>query len=168
MIFLIVLAMFDSALSTDLDRSLTEWKPLKDKEERVMFPLRGCVLEIKSLRPDAYNSNPSYGELFRTDQATAMMMLLYAGSWNNKVGRYDRGFDINLGEKATKLWDLLPREVNQEPTLSSFKLALGDFLKQFPDNPLTKGYVTSNNSPCLHWALIRGTEADSGENGVSE
>ena len=105
MIFPIVMALFGAALSAVLDPSLTEWKLIEKNEERVLFPLRDYILEVKSFRPDVYDTNPSYGELFRTDKATTMMMLLHAGNWNNKVGRlvwntikYDRGFDVNIEE----------------------------------------------------------------------
>ena len=105
MIFPIVFALLGTALSAVLDPSLTEWRLLTQNEERVMFPLRDYILEVKAFRPDEYDTNPSYGELFRTDKATTMMMLLQAGNWNNKVGRlvwntikYDRGFDVNIEE----------------------------------------------------------------------
>ena len=101
----LVLALVSPALSAVLDPTLTEWKLLKTNEERVVFPLRDYILEIKSFLPDVYDTNPPYGELFRTDKASTMMMLLHAGNWNNKVGRlvwntikYDRGFDVNIEE----------------------------------------------------------------------
>ena len=105
MIFPIVLALFGTTLSAVLDPTLTDWRLLKTDEERVMFPLRDYILEVKTFRPDVYDTNPPYGELFRTDKATTMMMLLHAGDWNSKVGRlvwntikYDRGFDVNIEE----------------------------------------------------------------------
>ncbi|XP_063682112.1 uncharacterized protein LOC134816981 [Bolinopsis microptera] len=105
MICLIVFALLGTALSAVLDPSLTEWRLLTQNEERVMFPLKDYILEVKAFRPDVYNTYPSYGELFRTDKATTMMMLLQSGNWNNKVGRlvwntikYDRGFDVNVEE----------------------------------------------------------------------
>ena len=105
MIFPIAFLLFGSALSAVLDPSLTDWRLIKTNEERVLFPLRNYILEVKSFRPDVYDTNPPYGELFRTDKATTMMMLLHARNWNNKVGRlvwntikYDRGFDVNIEE----------------------------------------------------------------------
>ena len=105
MIAPIVFALLGTALSAVLDPTLTEWKLLKTNEERVLFPLRDYILEVKSFLPDVYDTNPPYGELFRTDKASTMMMLLHAGNWNNKVGRlvwntikYDRGYDVNIEE----------------------------------------------------------------------
>ncbi|KAL5256823.1 hypothetical protein ACHWQZ_G011924 [Mnemiopsis leidyi] len=101
----IVFALLGTALSAVLDPTLTEWKLLKTNEERVLFPLRDYILEVKSFLPDVYDTNPPYGELFRTDKASTMMMLLHAGNWDKKVGRlvwntikYDRGFDVNIEE----------------------------------------------------------------------
>ncbi|KAL5258555.1 hypothetical protein ACHWQZ_G009140 [Mnemiopsis leidyi] len=105
MIAPIVFALLGTALSAVLDPTLTEWRLLKTNEEQVLFPLRDYILEVKSFLPDVYDTNPPYGELFRTDKASTMMMLLHAGSWNNKVGRlvwntikYDRGYDVNIEE----------------------------------------------------------------------
>ena len=105
MIFPIVMALFGAALSAVLDPSLTEWKLIDKGVERTLFPLRDYILEVKSFRPDVYDTNPLYGELIRTDKSTTMMMLLHAGNWNNKVGRlvwntikYDRGFDVAIEE----------------------------------------------------------------------
>ena len=88
-----------------LDPSLTEWKQLKTDFERVIFPLRDYVLEVKSYLPDEYDTNPPYAELIKTNKVTTMMLLLYSNSWNNRVGRlvwntikYDRGFDVAIGE----------------------------------------------------------------------
>ena len=70
-----------------------------------MFPLRDYILEVKAFLPDEYDTNPPYGELFRTDKPTSMMITLHAGGWKKKVGRlvwntikYDRGFDIAIEE----------------------------------------------------------------------
>ena len=107
MIVLAVLALFSSALSAELDPSLTEWRLLESDVEQVMFPLRDYILEVKTALPDDYDTNPPYGELFRTDKHTTMMAMLHAGGWNKnrKVGRlvwnsikYDRGFDVSIEE----------------------------------------------------------------------
>ena len=103
MIFPILLTLIGTSLSAVMDKSLTEWRLLKKNEERAVFPLRDYILEVKAFRPDEYDTNPSYGELFKTDKASTMMMLLHTGNWNNQVGRlvwntikYDRGFDVNI------------------------------------------------------------------------
>jgi len=105
MIVYVVIVLFGTALTAVLDPSLTEWRLLKTNEERVMFPLKDYILEVKAFRPDDYNTNPSYGELLRVDKSTSMMVLLYAGNWNKVIGRlvwntikYDRGRDIAIDE----------------------------------------------------------------------
>ena len=105
MIFPIILTLIGTVLSAELDPSLTEWRLLTKNEERIMFPLRDYILEVKAFRPDVYDTNPHYAELFRTDKSTTMMMLLHAGGWKKKVGRlvwntikYDRGYDVNVEE----------------------------------------------------------------------
>jgi len=105
MVFPIVLALFGTALSAVLDPSLTQWRKIELGQERIMFPLRDYILEVKSFLPDVYDTNPPYGELFRTDKSTSMMMFLHAGSYESHVGqlvwntiKYDRGFDIAIDE----------------------------------------------------------------------
>lgn len=105
MLALIVLAVAGIAQSAVLDPSLTEWRLIESNEERVMFPLKEYILEVKAFLPDVFDTNPPYGELFRTDKSSTMMMLLHEGSWNSKVGRlvwntikYDRGYDVNVEE----------------------------------------------------------------------
>ena len=107
MFVLIMAALFGSSVSVFLDPTLTDWRLLTTNEERVLFPLREYVLEVKAFLPDVYDTNPPYGELFRTDKSTTMMMLLHVGNWNvdKKVARlvwntikYDRGYDIAIEE----------------------------------------------------------------------
>ena len=105
MIVLVGLALLGTTYAAVIDPSLTEWYKLETDFERVMFPLRDYILEIKTFRPDVYDTNPPYAELFKTDKHTTMMAMLYSGNWNNKVGRlvwntikYDRGFDISIEE----------------------------------------------------------------------
>ena len=51
----------------------------------------------------------------------------------------------------------LPKNVNQQKTLDGFKIALGTFLKQFPDTPPVRGYTTANTNSLLDWSRDRGT-----------
>lgn len=107
MFTLALCALLGSALSAELDPSLTEWKLVESDVERVMFPLKDYILEVKAFLPDEYDTNPHYGELFRTDKPTTMMIMLHEGGWGpqEKVGRlvwntikYDRGFDVSIEE----------------------------------------------------------------------
>jgi len=87
MFVLIVSALLGTAFSAVLDPSLTEWRKLETDIEKVIFPLRDYILEIKAFRPDVYNTNPSYRELTAVLKGTTMMMELFSGGWNNQVGR---------------------------------------------------------------------------------
>ncbi|KAL5250842.1 hypothetical protein ACHWQZ_G016548 [Mnemiopsis leidyi] len=102
---MLLLFLLGTVTPAVIDPSLTEWKLLETNEVREMFPLRDYILEVKSFLPDVYDTNPPYGELFRTDKPTTMMMILHAGNWDNKVGRlvwntikYDRGYDVGIEE----------------------------------------------------------------------
>ena len=103
--FVLLLSLLGVVTPAVIDPSLTEWKLLETNEVRELFPLRDYILEVKAFLPDVYDTNPPYGELFRTDKATTMMMILHAGSWSEKVGRlvwntikYDRGYDVGIEE----------------------------------------------------------------------
>ena len=63
-------------------------------------------------------------------------------------------YENSFGVCATKLWNLLPAHVNSQPALEPFKVALGTFLKGFPDTPPVDGYAPGvcNNS-LLEWSL---------------
>jgi hypothetical protein len=107
MLILALSALFGTALSAELDPSLTEWKLLKSDYEKVMFPLREYILEVKASLPNEYDTNPRYEVGKRVVKDTTMMAVLHAGSWkqDTKVGRlvwntikYDRGFDVSIEE----------------------------------------------------------------------
>ena len=111
MIVLVLTALFGAAFSAELDPSLTEWRLVTQNEERIKFPLRDYILEVKAFLPDEYDTNPPYSELFRTDKSTTMMITLHAstGGWKKNVGRlvwntikYDRGYDIAIEECDAK------------------------------------------------------------------
>ena len=75
---------------------------------------------------------------FKTQQrqgVKAIVPHLNAKSQKSISSHYDNSF----GVKAARLWNLLPRDVNEKITLESFKVALGNFISQFPDTPPTKG-----------------------------
>ena len=105
MLAVVSLALLGSVLSATIDPSLAKWKLLKLNGERVRIPLSQYNLEVKAFRPDVYDTNPSSKVLFRTDKPTSMMVVLYAGSWENRVGRllwhtikYDKGYDVKIEE----------------------------------------------------------------------
>ena len=51
-------------------------------------------------------------------------------------------YDCSFGVRATQLWNALP--------LDSFKIGLGMFLEQYPDNPPVHGYTPANDNSLLN------------------
>lgn len=105
MLALLIVGVLGTAFSAVIDPTLTEWRLLETDHEQVMFPIRDYILEVKAFRPDVYDTNPLYTELFKTDKPTTMMALLFAGNWNKQVGRlvwnnikYVRPYDIAIEE----------------------------------------------------------------------
>ena len=105
MLVLLIVSVLGTALSAVIDPTLTEWRLLETDYEQVFFPIRDYILEVKAFRPDVYDTDPHYAELYKTDKPTTMMALLFAGNWNNQVGRlvwntikYVRPFDIAIEE----------------------------------------------------------------------
>ena len=70
-------------------------------------------------------------------------------SFSSAVSHYDKSYRVS----ATKLWNLLPAKVNSQTALEPFKVALGTFLKSFPDTPPTDGYTSATNNSLLEWNL---------------
>ena len=66
---------------------------------------------------------------------------------------YDNSFSV----KAARLWNILPKDVNQQETLDGFKEALGSFICKFPDTPPVPGYTAVNRNSLLDWASERVT-----------
>ena len=60
---------------------------------------------------------------------------------------YDKSFAI----KGPKLWNILPKEVNQQTELESFKISLSKFLTTFPDTPPVAGYMPQNGNSLLDY-----------------
>jgi len=65
---------------------------------------------------------------------------------------YDNSFAVRGG----RLWNTLPKEVNQMTELHSFKEKLGSFLNKIPDKPPVRGYSTSNRNSILDWVNQKG------------
>ena len=81
-----------------------------------------------------------------------------------KVPTYDHkaqtsmatAYDNSFGVKAARLWNILPKSVNQQPTLDAFKVALGAFLDRLPDTPPVPGYTPQNSNSILDVCCERG------------
>ena len=78
-------------------------------------------------------------------------------SYNYKAQKsMSTAYDNSFGVKATRLWNILPKDVNSQTTLDAFKIALGGFLKQFPDRPPATGYTPPNSNSLLDWSAAGG------------
>ena len=60
---------------------------------------------------------------------------------------YDHSFAVRAG----RLWNVLPRIVNTQKTLASFKISLGNFLDILPDKPPTSGFSAENSNSIIDW-----------------
>ena len=60
-------------------------------------------------------------------------------------------YDSSFAVLGAKLWNTLPKEVNELTKLDPFKNALWKFLSPIPDNPPVKGYTTVNNNSITDW-----------------
>ena len=69
---------------------------------------------------------------------------------------YSTAFDNSFSVKATRLWNILPKSVNSIIALEPFKVALGDFMTQFPDKPPVTGYAPPNSNSLLDWSAMGG------------
>ena len=58
---------------------------------------------------------------------------------------YDKSFRV----RAAQLFNLLPHELTSITSLENFKVGLGRFLEQFPDNPPVPGYRGVNDNSLL-------------------
>ena len=65
-------------------------------------------------------------------------------------------YDNSFAVKAGRLWNTLPKEVNQMTEMSRFKEKLGIFLNKIPDKPPVRGYSTSNRNSILDWVNQKG------------
>ena len=72
---------------------------------------------------------------------------------------YSTALDNSFSIKAARLWNTLPKSVNSIATLEPFKVALCEFMSQFPDRPPATGYAPPNSNSILDWSAT-------GENGV--
>ena len=73
--------------------------------------------------------------------------------FNHKSQRsISSALDSSFGIIGPKLWNILPKTVNSQTSLPTFKVTLGSFLDQFPDMPPVTGYTPPNNNSLLNWS----------------
>ena len=78
-------------------------------------------------------------------------------TFNHRAQRsISTAYDNSFGIRAARLWNTLPKDVNSLTTLESFKIALSDFIRQFPDKPPVTGYTPPNNNSILDWCASGG------------
>ena len=65
-------------------------------------------------------------------------------------------YDNSFAVKAGMLWNTLPKAVNTQGTLESFKTSLGQFMDTIPDKPPTPGYSAENSNSITDWCNQRG------------
>ena len=65
-------------------------------------------------------------------------------------------YDNSFAVKAGRLWNALPKNVNESSTLEALKMMLGKFLDAIPDKPPVRGYSTTNNNSLLDWTNQKG------------
>ena len=65
-------------------------------------------------------------------------------------------YDDSFGVKGARLWNILPKHVNTQASLESFKVSLGEFLLKFPDRPPVMGYTPPNSNSLLDWNAVGG------------
>ena len=64
---------------------------------------------------------------------------------------YDHSFAVRAG----RLWNVLPRIVNTQKTLASFKIYLGNFLDILPDKPPSPGYSAENSNSIIEAGAVK-------------
>ena len=55
-------------------------------------------------------------------------------------------YDYSFGVKAAKLWNILPKRVNTDSTLESFKISPYEFMLYFPDKPPNSNSLLDRNA----------------------
>ena len=68
--------------------------------------------------------------------------------------RFQTKHDNSFVHVGPSLWNLLPKEVNTETSLPSFKVALSNFLDRYPDNPPVHGLSYINDNSLLSYPLF--------------
>ena len=68
------------------------------------------------------------------------------------VTLHDNSFPV----KGGKLWNMLPKSLNQCKELDTFKCLLGKYLDNIPDQPPVRGYSTTNRNSIIDWHNQKG------------
>ena len=71
------------------------------------------------------------------------------------VAKINTSYDYFFKVRATQLWNCLPKTINNQSSLESFKSKLDIFLMNFPDRPPVTGYSTANGNSLVDWFYSR-------------
>ena len=66
-------------------------------------------------------------------------------------------FENSFSVRGPMLWNTLPKYVKESGSLNELKTALGEYLKDYPDRPPTRGYTGINGNSLLEYAASRST-----------
>ena len=69
----------------------------------------------------------------------------------SSVAKINSVYDTSFKVYAAKLWNCIPKLINMELLLESFKSKLDNFLLDIPDRPPVAGYATANKNRLLDW-----------------
>ena len=92
----------------------------------------------------------------------AVVPSLYRNSQRSVSTAYNNSFAV----RGARLWNLLPKSVNEITQLESLKSALGNFLSTFPDTPPVRGYNSMNSNSLLEWGANLHSATGVGEDTV--
>ncbi len=107
----------------------------------------------KILQKDAPNSVEM--EFYNNDDRLGIRARV--ATYNHKAQKsVSTAYEDSFGVKAARLWNILPKSVNQQPTLDAFKTALGTYLDRLPDTPQVPGYTPQNSNSILDVCCGRG------------
>ena len=65
--------------------------------------------------------------------------------------KYQTLRDNSFAHVGPKLWNILPKNVSEETSLSGFKISLAKFLEKYPDKPPVPGLAYINNNSILNY-----------------
>ena len=88
---------------------------------------------------------------------------LVPSPYKNAQRSVSTAYDNSFGVKGTRLWNLLPKKVNEITELGLFKAGLGNLLAKIPDTPPVRGYTAANGNSLLEWGTSQHSAIGVGE-----
>ena len=75
----------------------------------------------------------------------AIVPSLNKNATRSALSTHDNSFAV----RAAKLWNILPKHLQTNDSLDTFKVSLSTFLKNIKDRPPVNGYTTANHNSLL-------------------